>query len=363
MDEKKTLPAGIAVSTLLADDSLTPALRDRIRNADKNNDGILSVAELLCILESERKAQSERKLFLRMLVALGVAVLILIAAVCGAVYGIVHLSQKVDDDNGVMVSASTGEVMSTGTVLASHNVSAIWEEDWPAAIEKVMEMDKLVVPDEEGDVTIYHVSTARLKKNDGTVEFRTTGGDILTLHPENGIVLEGSMVETNGTSAGSRRLLSIENNSIIGVGSQSTSSGGPALGATAARSSLVTCQRSKPVICKRNQQTKMIQACDDGLLTPDGGPFCGVNCGEFEGGWFSYDDSCVSCTGTPKVLYWKDPTPSAKFTFAYKLPEKSGEIQLNVIPSDRNLDKDSFLNGLYNGYPHWRDFLDDCFGL
>jgi hypothetical protein len=93
---------------------VTPALRDRIQRADVNSDGILSVSELLGVLESEKKAQSDRKMFLRLLVALGVAVLVLIATLCGAVYGIVDLTQKVDDNDGAMVSKATGDVMSTG---------------------------------------------------------------------------------------------------------------------------------------------------------------------------------------------------------------------------------------------------------
>jgi hypothetical protein len=164
----------------------------------------------LGVLESEKKAQSDRKMFLRLLVALGVAVLVLIATLCGAVYGIVDLTQKVDDNDGAMVSKATGDVMSTGVVLEARNATAIVTRDFGQTLQRVLETDKLVAFGEDGSVAVYHVSSARLSNKDAThftVRFNTMDGKVLEIDAQGSIVEEG--VEGLGGAGrnGTRRLL------------------------------------------------------------------------------------------------------------------------------------------------------------
>ena len=88
---------------------------ERIRQADADQDGALSVDELVEVIRAEVRAVSDRKLFRNILISLFVTVLVLVATLCGTVYAIVDLSKEVKNDNGMLVSSSSGDVMATGT--------------------------------------------------------------------------------------------------------------------------------------------------------------------------------------------------------------------------------------------------------
>lgn len=209
---------GIDIQTLLSDETLPQALHDSLKRADVNSDGILSVSELLSVMQSEEKARSDRKLFKRMLIALSVAVLILIAAVCGTVYAIVHLSQKVDDNDGVMVSSSTGEVMATGSVIATEDMSTILQYQGPEAITNALDLNKVVITEDDGSVVIYAVSTVRL--NGGkSVTIGTTSGESIFID-SNGISVGDQLADislSNGTETGRRLLKSGKKGKAVGV--------------------------------------------------------------------------------------------------------------------------------------------------
>jgi hypothetical protein len=100
----------VDVELLLHSGAIPPNLADRIRAADANQDGRLSVLELANMVEvmrREQKAVDDRKLFRNILLILLAAVLVLIATLCGTVYGIVKRTQEVNDQDGLLVSTST----------------------------------------------------------------------------------------------------------------------------------------------------------------------------------------------------------------------------------------------------------------
>ena len=92
-----------------------------------------------------------------------IGMLILIAALCGTVYAIVKLSQEVGDDDGVLVSKSSGDVMSTGLVVerVPNLAEALLNDDPILAKMMAMGMKRVIVPGQDGSssFTVSQVSS------------------------------------------------------------------------------------------------------------------------------------------------------------------------------------------------------------
>ncbi len=68
---------GLNVDDLLEAPGLTSTLRERLQAADANGDGIISASEMSDVMQSEMYASRDRNLMVRVLVALGVACLLI----------------------------------------------------------------------------------------------------------------------------------------------------------------------------------------------------------------------------------------------------------------------------------------------
>ena len=161
---------------------LSPKVAERIKQADADQDGCLSVDELIEVIRTEMRAVSDRKLFRNILISLFVTVLVLVATLCGTVYAIVDLSKEVKNDNGVLVSSSTGDVMATGTAQQALTVGpdllALLE--FPEMLSKA---HSVVVPAVDGDTaTVYKVGKMTLSPSSGTVEVSTVDGTTLLMN-------------------------------------------------------------------------------------------------------------------------------------------------------------------------------------
>eukprot|EP00889_Picochlorum_renovo_P002217 jgi/Picre1/29247/NNA_004639.t1 len=136
---------------------LSSKLTDRIREADVDQDGVLSVDELVEVMRREMQAVSDRKLFRNILIALFVAVLVLIATLCGTVY--CHRSAQ-------------------QTVTVGPELLALL--DFPESLSNV---HSLVIPAMEGDETTVY-KTAKLISSPGTgsMNIATVDGTLLLVN-------------------------------------------------------------------------------------------------------------------------------------------------------------------------------------
>lgn len=174
-------------------------LAARIREADLDNDGSLSMEELVEVIRSEQQAIGDRKLLRYILIALAVAVLVLIATLCGTVYAVVKLTQEVNDQDGVLVSASSGAVMSTGLVQERVAGVELYRYRDPAMLRGI---ESVVLPSPEGD-TMYRVSKIATVRNMSATVY-TLGGTTLQVDDSGVYVVN----ETDSPSAPGRRSLS-----------------------------------------------------------------------------------------------------------------------------------------------------------
>jgi len=151
----------------------SPSILKRIKEADIDKDGVLSVIELIQLVKSEQRAHADRRLFRNFLIALVVAVLILVAALVGAVYGIVKLTDEMDDSNGVLVSVKTGSVMATGKATDLVDLSRLFARSKKdtgeraalnrAALDLAERLEIVVVPsaDDMGGFAVHRVASVR----------------------------------------------------------------------------------------------------------------------------------------------------------------------------------------------------------
>ena len=201
--------AQVPLSQLLKQSGVSKSLISRINDADIDKDGNLDVHEIIQLVQKEQRAQADRKLFKNFLIALTVGLLILIAALCGTVYGIVKLTKEVGDDNGVLVSTSTGDVVSTGQVVDTLNVSKLYREDVPFIAQ---DLEVLIVPEENG-FTAHRVASVSVETGNRAIVTSLDGRKII-------IDKDGLYYETNvaGNSTGRRRLLAKSDEPMYGSG-------------------------------------------------------------------------------------------------------------------------------------------------
>lgn len=211
-DNEENGPKGAAqvpLSELLKQSGASKSLISRINDADIDKDGNLDVHEIVQLVQKEQRAQADRKLFKNFLIALTVGLLILIAALCGTVYGIVKLTKEVGDDNGVLVSTSTGDVVSTGQVVETFNVSQLYREDVPFIAQ---ELEVLIVPEENG-FTAHRVASVTVETGNRAIVTSLDGRKIII--DKDGLYYENSVA---GNSTGRRRLLAKSDEPMYGSG-------------------------------------------------------------------------------------------------------------------------------------------------
>lgn len=155
---------------------------ERIRQADVDQDGALSVDELVEVMRRELQAVSDRKLFRNILISMFVAVLVLVATLCGTVYAIVSLSKEVKNDNGLLVSSSSGDVMATGVAQETVKVG-------PELLgllnipEKLSEAHSIIIPSlDNSKYTLYKVAKITSSPSTGTMEVNTIDGTTLLMN-------------------------------------------------------------------------------------------------------------------------------------------------------------------------------------
>jgi hypothetical protein len=195
MSEKQAATV-VNVEELLRGD-LPPKLAERIRAADVNNDGSLSIDELLDVMRSEERAVADRKLMRNFLIALVVAVLVLVATLCGTVYAIVKLTQEVNDDEGVLVSSTTGTPMATGSAYMEMGPSALYKYPNPSLLQS---FDSVVLSNPDGD-TMYKISKIVATPNVSATVYTADGTTIQA--DESGLY----QIEEGAPNGSRRRLL------------------------------------------------------------------------------------------------------------------------------------------------------------
>jgi hypothetical protein len=122
-------------------------------------------------MQSERKAVSDRRLFLRLMIAQGVALLLLLAAMTGMTYVVVELSKDTKQDNNVLVSKDSGAPLATAAVKTEMALADLYLAD-PAAAQH---FEKMTVGNPSGGFDVYFVASLSFQPNVSVTITTTTG--------------------------------------------------------------------------------------------------------------------------------------------------------------------------------------------
>ena len=128
-------PAGLDVTALLATPGLSSTLGDRLQAADANGDGVISASEMIDVIQSEITATRDRKMMKRVLIALGVACLLVIAAVVGLTYAVVEMSKDTSVENNVLVGKDGLQPLSTATLQQTTPLRDLYQASGPSELQ------------------------------------------------------------------------------------------------------------------------------------------------------------------------------------------------------------------------------------
>ena len=126
---------GLNVADLLEAPGLTSSLRDRLQAADANGDGVISASEMIDVIQSEITATRDRKVMQRVLVALGIACLLIIAAVVGLTYAVVEMSKDTSVQNNVLVGKDGLQPLSTATLQKTVQLADLYKASSPSELD------------------------------------------------------------------------------------------------------------------------------------------------------------------------------------------------------------------------------------
>ena len=190
---------GLNLADLLEAPGLTSTLKQRLQAADANGDGIISASEMIDVIQSEITATRDKKLMSRVLIVLGVACLLIIAAVVGLTYAVVDMSKDTSVDNNVLVSKDGLQPLSTATLQETVPLAEMYKAQSPAELDW---LQQVTVPFGDGQA-ILKIQNVYLVPGE-SVRFDTATENVSVLVTADGVTVSGDGKASNG-----RRLLQV----------------------------------------------------------------------------------------------------------------------------------------------------------
>ena len=209
---------GLNVADLLEAPGLASSLRDRLQAADANGDGVISASEMIDVIQSEITATRDRKVMQRVLIALGVACLLIIAAVVGLTYAVVEMSKDTSVQNNVLVGKDGLQPLSTATLQKTVQLADLYKASSPSELDW---LTHVTVPFGKGEAVlkiqnVYLVPGERAR-------FDTAAENVSVEVTADGVTVSG-----DEQAPGGRRRLMQENEASASGPARVTAEGGDA---------------------------------------------------------------------------------------------------------------------------------------
>ena len=142
---------GLHVADLLEAPGLTSTLRERLQAADADGDGFISASEMMDVMQREITATRDRKMMVRVLAALSVACVLIIAAVVGLTYAVVEMSKDTSVQNNVLVSKDGLQPLSTARLQKTVKLADLYKAEIPSQLDW---LTHVTVPFDEGEAVL-----------------------------------------------------------------------------------------------------------------------------------------------------------------------------------------------------------------
>ncbi|KAL4542014.1 hypothetical protein Ndes2526B_g06501 [Nannochloris sp. 'desiccata'] len=185
-----------SVSMLMQLKSMTPSLARRIKDADVDRDGQLSIEEIIKAIESETTAAEDAHMMKWMVIGTLALLVILLGTLAGAIYGLVELNKDISASDNILTSSSTGQVLTAGVAQERSPLQALYLSDSPML---AINLQKMILSSAESGSATYSVASVQVKPN--------TSATILTTTGETFIVDAEGIRTSGGNTSGGRRLL------------------------------------------------------------------------------------------------------------------------------------------------------------
>jgi hypothetical protein len=177
---------GLNLADLLEAPGLSSTLRERLQAADANGDGIISPSEMIEVMQIEIHATRDKKLMGRVLIVLGVACLLIIAAVVGLTYAVVDMSKETSVDNNVLVSKDGLQPLSTATLRQTTPLADLYKATSPSELDW---LSHVTVPFDDGEA-ILKIQNVYLVPGE-SVRFDTSSDDVAVVVTADGVTVSG----------------------------------------------------------------------------------------------------------------------------------------------------------------------------
>jgi hypothetical protein len=185
-----------SVRRLMELKSMSPSLARRIKDADVDRDGQLSIEEIVKAIESEQTAAEDAHMMKWMVIGTLALLVILLGTLAGAIYGLVELNKDISTSDNVLTSASTGQVLTAAVATDRSPLQSLYLSDSPLP---ALNLQKMVLGNAESGSATYSVASVRIKPNTSATILTTTGETFI-------VDAEGIRASGDDTSGG-RRLL------------------------------------------------------------------------------------------------------------------------------------------------------------
>ena len=140
------------------------------------SEGQVTVDAVVGLLVDERRAADDRKLTRSIIIQLLVALVVLLAAFAGSIYMVVKLDRVVGNDNGIMVSRSTGQPLAVGSVSKISNAANLYEINNLDDLSEVKSVHVQLQGAEDALVeTVFQVASAIVTPGQSALLTTTTG--------------------------------------------------------------------------------------------------------------------------------------------------------------------------------------------
>lgn len=185
----------IAVQAILDSELASPTLAKRAKELDLDGDGTISIGEFLQAMRAEQNMVAEKRLLVRILIAVGVGLLLTIAAVVGLTYAVVELSKDTQVRDGkILEGKSSKEILGSATVVTAMPMMRLFEKN--VTLTDFLALEAVGIGIEAESMRYYRVSSLEHFPGQNLTVHTFQPDTTITIRPE-GVDLGGNTFLTN----------------------------------------------------------------------------------------------------------------------------------------------------------------------
>lgn len=165
--------------------TLTRSQITRLEAINTDGTGLLKAEDILQVLENDRRRESQKVFFNKLILLLMVSGVVLIGALCGITYGIVATTNElnVDNDDHILKTSASGGAAGVGAVVSSSSAESVLSSTEPWGITRINFVDE-----KSGEYGFIAINAIQVIENDTALVRSVLGAEYL-LDESGGLVV------------------------------------------------------------------------------------------------------------------------------------------------------------------------------